>query len=214
MIDRTPTADGIMTRLREETRQLHHDTERGAFQQDLLSGRLPQAAYADLLQQLLPVHRVLEAQLRDHSATVAAIGRVVREEQFQESNLCEDLRFLGRDPASVAPLGGTLALIDRIDCVAREVPIALLGIHYVFEGSKNGGRFIAGALRRVHGWNGSDGLRYLDPHGESQSVLWREFKDAMDAAGLSREDEDAVVAEAQETFRGIMRIHEELRVQA
>jgi heme oxygenase len=175
-----------------------------------MSGRRPIESYADLLQQLLHVHRALETHLRLHAETNASIGQVVREAQFQEQHLLEDLRSLDREPDSSPPLPASRALIDEIHATAGRCPVALLGIHYVFEGSKNGGRFIAAALRRGYRLEGSDGLRYLDPHGDAQPALWREFKEVMESIDLTVEDQDAIVGAAMMTFRGIMGIHQEL----
>lgn len=255
MTDDRIEGNGVMARLREETMDLHRETEHGDFQRDLLSGRLSTGAYADLLEQLLVVHRSLESVLRERMTTDPALAGVVREEQFVESQILDDLAHYGRrvsdrsgagldssgpevpnrggaarvaagpdasDPAdagrgTTSPpasdttvLPATIALTETFARLAEERPASLLGAHYVFEGSKNGGRFIARAMRGAYGLAGPDGFRYLEPYGEEQPHRWKAFKAAMETLPLSSTDQDAIVDAAKETFRGIMGLHREL----
>jgi heme oxygenase len=200
---------GIMLRLKTETMQLHKETEDSAFQRDLLKGTLPIERYADLLEQLQLIHHTLEETLREQAAVSPPIGHVVREEQFQEPHIDEDLRFFRRDPHAAMPKPSTARFMDAILDTARTVPIGLLGIHYVFEGSKNGGRFIARRLESAYGLKVDSGLRSLDPYGERQPERWREFKAAMEALPLSAGEQDTIVDAAKQTFGAIMAIHRE-----
>jgi len=113
-----PAANGpstLMARLREETMSLHRETEQGSLQQDLLAGRFPLSAYADLLQQLLVLHRAIERALVRQSTHSGPIGAVVREYQFQESHLLRDLRrrHLRRPQHLLVPRGGLLHLAGQ-----------------------------------------------------------------------------------------------------
>lgn len=207
----TELTPGIMIQLKESTRKLHDATEDGTFNQDLIKGKLPLDAYVALLTQLYFVHRALESQLRRLRGTQAAFGRVLREYQFQEPYLLEDLAFFGRDVAKAEPLPATRGFIAEIDRLAEENPLALLGVHYVFEGSNNGGKFIARALRRVYNLSGSAGTRYMEPYGENQAAYWQAFKNDMDAVGFSPDECEALVSAACETFEAVGRIHGELQ---
>lgn len=206
------TAGGanIMTRLREETMPLHKETESGSFQVDLLSGRLPLDSYTDLLEQLLLAHRALERNLGRMAESHAAFRQVIHERQFQERNLTKDLLHFARDPNRARALPATQSFIDWIEETARSMPMALLGIHYVLEGSKNGGRFIAKAIRRAYSLAAGAGTCYLDPHGDDQQTFWQEFKTSMNRVDLTGAEADSIVEAAKETFRGIVRIHQEL----
>lgn len=213
MTDDRIEGNGVMTRLREETMDLHKETEHGDFQQNLLSGRLSTDAYADLLQQLLFVHRSLESTLRARMGSDPILSGVVHEEQFVEDRILEDLEHYGRSAASPetsAALPSAQAMTAMFAQLAAERPASLLGAHYVFEGSKNGGRFIARAMRGAYGLTGPGGLRYLEPYGEEQPHRWKAFKAAMEALPLNAADQDAIVEAAKETFRGIMELHREL----
>ena len=144
----------IMTRLREETRDLHASAEGKAFQRRMLSGELSREEYVAWLGQMLLVHRALEAHLRRLWQTDPAFA-ALREEQFQEPYLLADLAALDDASGGHAPLAATAALIADIERAAVETPLALLGHHYVLEGSNNGNRYIvrrlAPALGIAHG---------------------------------------------------------------
>ncbi len=210
MADTIATGNGIMTRLREETAQLHSDTEQGRFQGMLMAGKLPLDAYVASLEQLLLVHRALEAHLQRHAALDTNIKHVLRDYQYQEPYLLEDLAHFGRKTDEIKPLPATEAFIREIDRFATSCPIALLGAHYVFEGSNNGGKYIAKGLSRVYDLNDGKGLKYLDPYGDNQKAYWQEFKSSMEATNLSDDDQNAIVKAAKDTFGAILRIHNAL----
>lgn len=87
-------------------------------------------------------------------------------------------------------------------------------MHYVLEGSNNGNRFIAKAVRRALGLVEGAGDRYLDPYGDAQRGLWAHFKQRMDAAGWSGEEADAMVRAAQDTFDAVGALSEEIQAAA
>lgn len=203
-------ASCITRRLKVETQDLHDAAEQHELQRALFKGQLPREVYAQHLAQLLHVHRALEAAIREHRAGVPALARVVKDYQFQEPYLRDDLRCFGVDPEATAPTRGTARLIERIGRASREEPIALLGFHYVLEGSNNGSKYIAMNLRKAYGLRAGEGDRYLDPYGADQPARWAEFKADMKALGLSDAEKDRLVAAAREMFAGISAIGDDL----
>lgn len=196
-------APSIMTRLRDDTRALHDAAEKSGFQQALFAGTLPRERFVESLAQLFCIHRALEAHLRAATPNSPPIDAVVREYQFQEPHLREDLRHFGRDAESAIPLSATREMISAIDRAARENPVALLGFHYVLEGSKNGAKFLAERVRTAYGLNGTDGTRSLDPYGPRQRELWGAFRQSMDAVGFSQAEMAAILDAAATTFTGL-----------
>jgi len=133
----------------------------------------------------------------------------VRPYQYQEQSLRRDLAHLGRDEDGAAPLPAVREFAARVTDWAARNPVALLGILYVLEGSKNGGRYLARAVRRAYGFDGQ-GTEYLDPYGELQAERWQQFKADMDALPLTEVEKDDIVAAAASAFRSIMQLHQEL----
>lgn len=199
----------IMERLRDETRDLHASAEGKAFQRRMLGGELSRDEYVEWLGQMLHVHRALEAPLRERWASDPAFA-ALREEQFQEPYLIADLAALDDDPTAHAPLPATAALVADIERAALETPLALLGFHYVLEGSNNGNRFIARRLLPALGIAHGQGDRYLDPYGEAQPAHWARFKQDMETVGFAAPQADLLVAAARRMFAGIAAISDEL----
>ncbi len=201
----------IGDRLRKETRDLHDAAEQHAFQRSLFKGTLPREMYIANLGQLYLVHKALEARIRERISDTPALAGVVREYQFQEPYLAEDLAHFGVDIGSIQPVPATSALIEKIERAAETAPVALLGHHYVLEGSNNGSRYIARNVAKAYGLSmGGPGLRYLDPYGEDQPAKWMEFKTDLLAVSLSESEQDIVVSAAREMFSAIAAIGGEL----
>lgn len=200
----------IMFELKESTQNLHDQTEHGNFNKELVNGRLPLTQFVESLAQFYLIHRALETQLRSHLPHSPAMAAVVLEYQFQEPYLLNDLAYFGRNCETIQPLPATNEFIARIDAAAAECPAALLGMHYVFEGSNNGSKFIARAIRRAYNLTDGNGTQYLDPYGDQQRDYWQAFKDAMNAQDFADAERHAIVRAASETFAAVMRLHREL----
>lgn len=204
MTTSTPT---LMERLKQETWPLHQQAEHAELEQDLIKGRLPREAYRDYLAQRYLIHRVLDQRLREARYADPRVAAVVDDNHFHEPRAAEDLRFFGGDPERAVALPATEQLLRAIDDAGT---LSLLGFQYVFEGSTNGARFIARALRAAWNLAGEEGTRYLDPYGEAQRERWTTFRAAMDALPCSAEECDAIVAAAQATFRQIIDVEAQL----
>jgi len=200
----------ITDRLREDTKQLHTRAEKGPLQEALVKGELPREVYADMLEQMRLVHEALERELEVRRHEVPAIERVVRPEQYRLGHIDADLAFYGRSSEGIEPLPATAGLVERIERVSRERPLALLGLHYVLEGSNNGNRFIAKAVAGGYGLEGEEGLRTLRPHGDRQPEVWAAFKSQLLACELSEEEMETLVAAARDMFQAIIDIHDQL----
>jgi heme oxygenase len=85
---------------------------------------------------------------------------------------------------------------------------------YVFEGSKNGARYIARALRGSLRISGAPGLRYLDPHGEAQRPVWESFKQRLDAAPLDAAEVDGIILAAKACFAHVTAVDGALLAEA
>lgn len=194
----------IMDRLKSQTWPLHQRAETSPQQKALVKGELPRAEFVEHLGQLYLLHKALEDQLQAVGEIEPKIPAVVKDYQFQVPYLLEDFAFFGADAASFSPTEHTQRMIDRINKAAEEAPLKLLGMQYVLEGSNNGGRFIAMAVRKVYGLEPGQGDRYLDPYGEAQRGKWAEFKADMVAQDFTPEQEAHIMAGANELFLGMV----------
>jgi len=205
----------LMERLKAETHELHTRAETHPFQRAMIQGGLERGAYMDYLRQMLHVHEALEGALARHGDRTP-IREVVDAGQYRAGSIREDLSFFQREGdgerVPEAMRAGTARLVEEIRACDEAMQFErLLGMHYVLEGSTNGGRFITRALARAYGLEpGGAGLRYMDPYGELQQERWGEFRRRVDALGLDPHSCDQVVAGARAMFEGMCGVLESL----
>jgi heme oxygenase len=199
----SPKTEGVMARLKAGTAAQHAVAESKPLEAALIEGSIGQAQYLKYLSQRWCIHRELE------SATDRALTRDFRlaslglPSLYQTKNLEADLAHLQANLKSIDPLFGATNLIQEIQ---KSAPATLMGIYYVFEGSKNGARFIAKAMAKAWGKADTTDFRYLDPHGEAQRGLWMKFRSDMDAIPWTPSEQDQMVKAAQSTFEAISSI--------
>ena len=204
----TTAPTGIMGRLKSETSAQHAVAESMPLEAALIAGSIKHEEYHEYLAQRWLVHRDLEAatdRALGQDSRLAALGLPGL---YQVANLQADLAHLGVDTAAIKPMAGAAKLQSMIS----EAPNSsvLMGIYYVFEGSKNGSRFIARALSKAWSKSDQEGLKYLDPHGEAQRGLWMKFREDMNGITWSAEEEDIMVKTAQDTFTAITSLDDEI----
>ncbi len=204
------TSASVMERLKSSTQHLHDSAEHHPVQRALFKGRLPREAYVTMLGQLLLVHNALETALRSLMTHRQALSAIVEPWQFQTPYLQADLAHFGVDASVIRPLPATTRLLESIRTAADERPFALLGMHYVVEGSNNGSRFSAMAVRRAYNLAPGHGDRYLDPYGELQRERWQAFKTSMMAGAFTPQDTEQLLEGAQDMFRGILGMSDDL----
>lgn len=199
-----------MERLKTTTQPLHDAAEQHPVQRALFKGRLPKSGYVAMLGQLFLMHQSLENALRGLLERRPGLGSIVQTWQYQEPYLREDLSYFGVAVDAINPMPATRALLKAIERASHEAPMAILGMHYVVEGSNNGSKFSAMAVRKAYGLEPGKGDRYLDPYGDAQREKWAGFKAAMNAADFTDKDVDELLFGAGAMFDGIARMSDDL----
>jgi len=194
-----------MARLKAGTAAQHAEAESKPLEAALVSGEIGLGQYKKYLSQRWLIHQELEAATDQALKKDPRLSPLGLPELYQTKNLEADLTQLGVDLKSIQPMKGATQLITEIR--NAPTPSTLMGIYYVFEGSKNGARYIAKALAKQAGITA---LKYLDPHGESQRELWMKFKSDMDAIPWTPAEQDGMVKSAQATFTSISSLDDEI----
>ena len=193
--------------LKAETAEHHRHAERRQLQRDLAAGRLAPDAYAAWLGQMLLLHRALALAVQGAVPHCAALAAVIRAPEVHVAHLEADLRAVGVEPAAVEPIPAIARAATELRACAADAPLALLGHDYVLEGSTNGNRFIARAVARTLG---EGALRYLDPYGETQPVVWSGYRARLDGLPLDAAARATVVAGARAMFDRVAELSVEL----
>ena len=191
-----PNPDGIMARLKAGTAAQHAVAESKPLEAALIEGSIGRAQYEKYLSQRWLIHRELEAATDRALRTDNRLASLGLPSLYQTKNLEADLAHLQSNLKSIRPLPGATNLIQEIQ---KATPSTLMGIYYVFEGSKNGARYISKSLAKA----GQTALRYLDSHGEQQRPLWMKFRADMDLISWTPAEQDQMVKAAQATFDAI-----------
>ena len=207
-LESTTTADGTASaHLRTATAAAHTRAERSAFQRALISGRLPLERYVAFLHAMRDIWQALE-EVAPRVSTGAARATLLEPQRFRAHDIDRDLVHLrGLLPTAVSPESNAAAnaFVARIHALANANPSALLGVLYVLEGSTNGGRYIARAMRRAYGLVDDQGVAFQDPYGDAQPERWAEWKAALDSM-VSVGKVAALVDVAVETFGAVGQI--------
>lgn len=161
-----------LVHLRVRTRELH---QRAESLLDLPALRTLDR-YCSLLSILLGFHRPLEQRLA--GLDLGAVG-VNLHERLKTPLLERDLRCFSVDPASV-PVCGDLPVLLAL-------PEAL-GCLYVLEGATLGGQIISRHLRETMNIVPDGGGAFFASDGRDVGLMWRAFRDALEA-GCPGEDE-------------------------
>ncbi len=210
----THATDGIMSLLRTATSELHGSTEQQTFQVSLGRGELSREDYIHWLSQMYHVHHTLEVALKTLIESNSIAASVIDEGQFKVRMLIADLTYFDSSPGQESPLPATAKVQDQLEELAKTSPIALIGQHYVLEGSTNGNSFAAKSIRKAFDIEGDAGASYLDPYGSQQREKWKNFKDNMNAATFSQEETDLIVQAGVDMFQNVANIGQALAAQS
>ena len=197
-----------MQRLKAETSDLHSHAESRTLQKAIATGEVDRGTFSAYLGQLYHVHSSLETALDDSRDEHPAIGALATEDRMRVPDIDRDLAFYGVDRARLSAGDAALKFSQRVDETKEADPVALLGALYVLEGSTNGGRFLARALRKSWGLD-EDGIAYFNPYGEEQPQKWASFRKQMDSASFDVAQQDAIVEMAKATFLAIAEVSDE-----
>jgi heme oxygenase (biliverdin-producing, ferredoxin) len=192
--------ESLSAKLKRTTAELHTRAEQSPTMRELAQGKMSREGFTAHLGQLYLLHDGLERRLALLLSSEHRMGHVVKTEQFQTDKARADLEYFGASHETIEASAALSTFLSGLETVAQDRPWALLGMHYVLEGSKNGGRFLARVVRKAYELEVGNGDRYLDPYGESQPATWGTFKTALDSLELSEVESEDVLYGAEKLF--------------
>lgn len=205
-----PVIDGVMRQLAGGTAEQHRIVKLHPISRDLAAGLLSRSTYVAWLGQLFFVHRALEWHLGRLRSVVPALGFVIRDHYFHTPAIASDLACFGVGLQRLTPLASTSVLVELIDGLAVRAPLALLGLAYVLEEGKNGGRQMAKRARLAYRLPPGQGVAYLDPYGEAQRQRWLDFKIDMEATGFEPSEIKVISDAAVLMYKSLTHVFDEI----
>jgi heme oxygenase len=185
-------ADGILARLKTETRSQHQQTEGDV---DLMRDDFNKENYRDLLVKFYRFYKPYEAKVSE------MIGQngidFNHHERLNTPKLEKDLRELGMSDEEIAAIETTDDL-PRLDSSER-----VFGSLYVIEGSTLGGQVISRHLKQSLGLDETNGVAFFSGYGRDTGPMWKGFGKAITNFADQSDNHDEIIAAAIETFEKI-----------
>ncbi len=202
-------ANNIMEMLRDETRLLHNQTEGNDFQKSLFGGSLPKGQFVEYLGQMYLIHKSLEDALSELRVSNPIVASIIEDHQYQQPYLQKDLAGAQVAVDQLKPLPATKTLMQHIELLKRDSPMALLGCEYVLFGSKHGAKIMSKQIEKYElGVQGAP--NYFDPYGDKFSGYWQDFKAKMNAAQFSPSEQEDAINGAKDMFSGLSKVFDNL----
>lgn len=201
--------NNIMDILKEETRPLHNQTEGNDFQKSLFGGSLPKTQFIEYLGQMYLIHKALEDALSELRVKNPVVASIIADHQYQQTYLQGDLTAAQVTVDQLKPLPATKTLINHIEQLKCEQPMALLGCEYVLFGSKHGAKMLSKQIEK-YGLSKKGSPNYFDPYGDKFMGYWQDFKASMNAAQFSPTEQEHAVEGAKDMFSGLSKVFDDL----
>jgi heme oxygenase len=188
--------------LREGTRADHAAAETERFIEQLMSGALTRAAYADLAAQQLAVYEALEAASTD-LRTDDRSAILVFDELARVPAIERDLAFLygpsWREEIRILP--ATQEYADRIREVGGSLPHYAAHAYTRYLGDLSGGQIIKRMMERHYGLADGGLAFYTFPDIPKVKTFKDAYRDRLDELALGPDEVAMTVSEAQLAFR-------------
>jgi heme oxygenase len=185
----TKQADGILSRLKEETRHQHVQTEGDV---DLMREDFNRDNYRDLLVKFYSFYKPFEAKMSEAIATNGI--EFNHSERLNFPKLEKDLQALGMSDEEISNIRTTDEL-PNLDSGER-----IFGSLYVIEGSTLGGQVISRHLKQNLEIDETNGAAFFSGYGRNTGIMWKGFGEAITNFAETSENHDEIIAGANETF--------------
>ncbi|MCA9294965.1 MAG: biliverdin-producing heme oxygenase [Phycisphaerales bacterium] len=211
-IERDPRpAASLSMQLREDTADAHRAIERRPLQKHIAAGTVAPITLARYLAQLQRIHAAIETRLDELITHRPDLALLLDDHMYHSRRLDDDLRAIrAAHPSIDAPLAATDRTLQHLHDDAPPHALAIIGAHYVLEGSMNGNAFIVRGLRRSTDIVTQIGLSYFEPYGAAQRDRWTVFRLTLDAIDLAADERASILRAAAQMFEDLMFIGDDI----
>jgi len=180
----------VLKEVKTSTRPWHDEMEDVALSDKIASGTLSLHEYKAIILGHYIFHREAEAMLLQNEP-LTSLETLALEERLKRELLRRDIQQLHLD---------TSLFNFHLDVRVDSVPQAL-GCMYVMEGATLGGTVIERSLKQVPAIVDSGAMHYYGCYGAQTGIRWKQFKETVTQQVVSKEDEQAFIESATDTFR-------------
>lgn len=194
----------LVRAMREAIEDDHRRIEETPLSQALMGASVSPNMYRCLLQQMLPIHRVVERASEGHRLYSPTMARC--------ASIRRDIDRLGQIEGPDRLLQETSAVVSMLEAMMGACPWAFVGPIYVLEGSRMGSRLIIGplaqALRRPPELG--QGLDYHLENAEEAPRRFRAWKRSLDEAVIEPNDRAAAIDAAGALMHALVEIYQSI----
>ncbi|HEX7132443.1 MAG TPA: biliverdin-producing heme oxygenase [Iamia sp.] len=195
-----PAAVRFSTTLRERTMADHGDAEGSTLMSELVGGTLDRARMGDMLAQHLLVYRALETAARDLAGDPVVAPFLLPGLERTEALEADVRLLLGADAlSSVVARPGTAAYVARLEAVGSWAG-GFVAHHYTrYLGDLSGGQHIRRIVEKAYP---DLPIRFYTFEAiESPKALKDRYRELLDEAPWSADEQDRIVAEVRQAYR-------------
>jgi len=187
----------FLSRLKAAIMPMHEETEKSGLLGALAEGTGSLEDYLSALKRLYGFVAPAEA-LMEHAIRAGSIP-FEYESMKRLPHLVKDLSFFGMSQSDIEklPLCDDLPPVERFD--------QALGILYLFEGSRVGGKILAKALRDKFHFKHGQGCSYFSSDESEIGARWNAFRKKVERYASAEGARQAIIASAQAGFRSLNR---------
>lgn len=133
-------------------------------------------------------------------------------EDSQVQQLIPDLDVRGRSEAALQDLAdlGIKPALNTIATESVQYPQSL-GWIYVSEGSTLGAAFLFKAAQEKFGYSADFAARNLAAYPEGRAIVWKRFKQTLDDANFSQQDQQLIIEGAMQGFHRFGKLLSQLK---
>lgn len=173
----------ISTKIKEATQQAHQQLEKTVVLQ--LKGVRSNADYAQVLKNFYAYFQAVEQ----------AIAPFVTTDTLPDLHERRNSSYIKRD---IIELGSSVNELPQATAPQISNKLQAFGALYVLEGSIMGGPYIVQMLQKY----GMDkGFHFFSGYGADSGKMWQAFTDVLNKLPVSTEEENTIIASADETFQ-------------
>ncbi|MEL6922569.1 MAG: biliverdin-producing heme oxygenase, partial [Bacteroidota bacterium] len=185
--------------IKNETKQLHHELEGVSYAQEILSHTLTRKQYHELLLKNYYCYQRIESILKEVSP-LQADNPISLFPSQRSGDLVLDLRYFDQRLTYSFPK-------DLFKIEVKSIA-DLIGVLYVLEGARLGGRVVVKMLRSNRAVNDLPSFHFFEQRGVNVGERWAAFRRlAPNYLDNNRDVVDAITA-ARQTFEAFHQVHQ------
>lgn len=188
----------LLAHLKSTTQPQHDQLETVSYAKEIMSQRISRQAYFQLLQKSAIIYQMLEPVVENY-ITNHQHPRFAQFTSHRLTDLKKDLAYFKQEDSQIQPIPPTPFEINSLP--------ELIGVLYVLEGARLGGKVIVKALQKNSELSDVPGFHFYQQAEIDTRQRWLNFRNLADQAINHEEAITIATQSAQRVFNFFYKIH-------